>query len=319
MSDMKRVAVTGGAGFIASHLQDTLLEKGYKVLSLDLAPEKECRNIQHLLGNPNFEYLAADCSNPECMKKALTGCDTVFHLASNTDVRKSAGDSSVDLEQTFLTTRAVLEGMRDNGIGNLFFSSSSAVYGNNDLPSAEDSPCRPISLYGAYKAASESLISAYSRLCGMNSLVIRFSNVIGPRSGHGVIYDFVRKLKKNPAMLEILGDGRQTKEYVHVSDAISSIIHLMGNRTPGTSVYNVSSGTQIDVDSIGRLVCRRMGLDDVEFCHTGGESGWKGDIPRFSFDISKAGSAGWHPSMDSENAVIRTLEEMDLDSVPPMD
>ncbi len=319
MNGKQRVAVTGGAGFIASHLQDALLERGCEVLSLDLAPAEKCPNIQHLLDDADFEYTVADCSDAECMKRILAECDTVFHLASNTDVRKSADDSAVDLEQTFLTTRAVLEGMTGNGIRNLFFSSSSAVYGSSDRPSVEDSPCRPISLYGAYKAASESLISAYSRLYDMNSLIIRFSNVIGPRSGHGVIYDFVRKLKKNPAMLEILGDGRQSKEYVHVSDAVSSIIHLMGCRTPGTSVYNVSSGTQIDVDSIGRLVCRRMGLDDVEFCHTGGESGWRGDIPRFSFDISKAGSAGWHPSMDSENAIIRTLEEMDLDSVPPMD
>ncbi len=195
----EKVLVTGGAGFIPSHLEDILVEKGYDVTAVDIIDRGSCSNIAHLLDLPNFHYIQADVTDVDAMVRASEGMDFVYHMAANSDIRNGGKDPNIDHMKTFQTTRSVLEAMRINGIGNMFFSSTSAVYGDRKgLLDEMTGGLQPISYYGACKLASESLISAYSYMNDFNALILRFPNVIGPRLTHGVIFDFIGKLKRDP-------------------------------------------------------------------------------------------------------------------------
>jgi UDP-glucose 4-epimerase len=295
-----KALVTGGSGFIGRHLIDRLLKGGWNVVSADRSPN--CRPK-----DDKFTSVCIDVTDVDELAKIGKGCDAVFHLAANTDVRPNVDLATLEFEQTFLTTRSVLECMRVNGIGKLFFSSSSAVYGNRDGLLREDlGDLGPVSYYGAYKLASESLIKAYSSMNGMDALIFRLPNVVGPKMTHGVTFDFINKIKKDPEKLEILGDGKQEKQYAHISDVVDGISYFF-KRNRGVEVYNISNDSSITVNGIADIVCEEMGVSP-EYVYTGGSVGWKGDVPRYMFDISKARAKGWTFKYDSESAVRESVK-----------
>ena len=311
-----KVVVTGGAGFIPSHVEDILVSKGYDVTAVDVIDRKDCHNISHLFDRPNFSYVRADASDVDSMVKATEGCDFVYHMAANSDIRNGGKDPSIDFNKTFLTTRATLEAMRVNGIKKLFFSSTSAVYGDRKgLLDENTGGLQPISYYGACKLASESLISSYAYMNDFDALIFRFPNVIGPRLTHGVIFDFIGKLKRDPTKLQILGDGKQNKQYVYVLDLVKGICDFADRIEKGVNVYNVSTESFTDVNAIADLVCERMGLEP-EYQYTGGSTGWKGDVSSFAYNVEKAKARGWKYEFDSTGSVRETLRTLDIDSIP---
>jgi len=309
---MKRALITGGAGFIGSHLADRLLTDGWYVTAVDRIPEGS--GMLGHIDSKCFDHIGCDITDTDELTEISKGHDHVFHLAANSDIRSGGRDPSVDLNSTFMTTRSVLDAMVRNRIPRLFFSSTSAVYGDKkDVPLNEETgDLRPISYYGAMKLASEALIHAYSHMNGIDALVFRFPNVVGPRLTHGVIFDFVKKLKADPTRLEILGDGMQRKQYIHVTDLVDAISVLSLKMTKGVELYNVSTESFTTVNEIASMVCERMGLTNVRFEYTGGEIGWKGDVPSFEYDIAKIKRTGWTYRYSSSNAVKATIDGLDI-------
>lgn len=301
--------VAGGAGFIGSQLVDALLARGDDVVAIDTIPEKDARNIAHLSDNRSFEYVCMDMNNGK-LAEVSRNVDEFYHLAANSDIRNGGKDPSIDFRNTLMTTRSALDAMKENGIPRMFFSSTSAVYGDmhGKALTEDEGGLRPISYYGACKLSSEALISAYSYMCGFDVLVFRFPNVVGPRLTHGVIFDFIAKLEKDPTRLEILGDGHQNKQYVYSQDLVKGIVSFMSKGYKGMNIFNISTESFTDVNTIARLVCEGMGLADVKFEYTGGTCGWKGDVPSFDYDITKAKDAGWTFEHDSTESVRKTIE-----------
>lgn len=305
------ILVAGGAGFIGSHLCDALLAKGHKVIVADKLIMGD-QNIEHLKGNDDFRFYKIELADQANVDKlfAENKIDAVYHLAANSDIQKGGKEPSIDFNDTLLTTRALLEGMRKANVKNMFFASTSAVYGEMlDVELTEETGgIKPVSYYGGAKLASEALISSYVSMCDMNAVIFRFPNVIGPRLTHGAVFDFIRKLRKNPRELEILGDGTQCKPYIYVLDLVDAIVKLTEDFKPGEDVYNISvmsDGTT--VTHIAEIVVDVLGLENVEFKYTGGDRGWKGDVPRFAYDISKVLATGWEPKHTSDEAVRQTV------------
>ncbi len=300
------ILVTGGAGFIGYYLIDNLLESGNKVICVDNFSLGKEENIEKFKKNKNFKFYKIDIDNKEKLFSKLKNekIDFIYHLAANSNIQKGAKNPSIDFRDTFLTTYNILELMREKDIKNLMFSSSSAIYGKKeDLIKEIDGDLKPISYYGACKLASENFISAYAYMNDLNVIAIRFPNVVGPNLTHGVIYDFVNKLKKNKNTLEILGDGTQTKEYLYIDDLINGIIILSKEIKKGLSIYNISSSSSTSVTEIANIVCSVLNLKNVEYKYTGGKSGWKGDVPYFKYDISKILKTGWSFKNTSNEAV----------------
>lgn len=309
--------VAGGAGFIGSHLIDALLAKGHNIICADKLIFGD-KNIQHLRLNKelaksgSFKFYEMELADQDNIDRIFVEnkIDAVYHLAANSDIQKGGKKPSIDFNDTLLTTRSLLEGMRKFDVKNLFFASTSAVYG--EMPDVEltelTGGLKPVSYYGGAKLASEALISSYVSMCDMNAVIFRFPNVIGPRLTHGVIFDFIKKLQKNPHELEILGNGAQCKPYIYVQDLIEAIVNLTHDWKFGEEVYNLSvesEGTR--VTHIAEIVVDVMRLSDVKFKYTGGDRGWKGDVPCFKYDISKVLSTGWRPKHTSEEAVRQTV------------
>ena len=314
-----RVLVTGGAGFIGSHLVDALMEMGSSVVVLDNMSSGRRENLKRWIGDEKLELIVGDCLNPKDVERALDGCEMVFHLAANAEVRRGVSDTRIDLEQNVMATYNLLEGMRKSGTAKtLAFTSTSTVYGEADvIPTPEGyGPLRPISLYGASKLACEAMISAYSHMFGFRSIVYRFANIIGSRSRHGVIWDFIHKLLSNPKELEILGDGRQSKSYLLVDDCVEAMLTgLKGLDSSGSNfeIYNIGSEDQVDVTTIARVVVECMGLRDVRFRYkvdVEGGVGWVGDVKFMLLDISKIKRLGWRPKHNSLEAVREAAESI---------
>lgn len=308
------ILVAGGAGFIGSHLCDALLSKNNTVIVADKLIMGS-KNIEHLSQNTNFKFYEMELANQDNVDKLFKDnkIDIVYHMAANSDIQKSANDTSIDFNDTLLTTRVLLEGMRKNNVKNIFFASTSAVYG--EMPdivlNEETGGLKPVSYYGGAKLASEALISSYVSMCDMNAVIFRFPNVIGPRLTHGVVYDFIKKLRNNPKELEILGNGTQCKPYIYVTDLVNAIVKLTEQFEPGVEIFNisvVSEGTS--VTHIAEIVVDVLGLSDVEFKYTGGDRGWKGDVPRFKYDISKVLATGWKPEYTSDEAVRKAAQSL---------
>lgn len=305
------ILVAGGAGFIGSHLCDALLEKGNRVIVVDkLIMGKQ--NIDHLEGNENVKFYEMELADQDNIDKIFTEnkIDAVYHMAANSDIQKGGKEPSIDFNDTFLTTRALLEGMRKANVKNLFFASTSAVYGEMmdvDL-NEETGGIKPVSYYGGAKLASEALISSYVSMCDMNAVIFRFPNVIGPRLTHGAVFDFIKKLRKNPTELEILGTGTQCKPYIYVFDLIDAIVKLTDEFKPGEEVFNISVESEgTTVTHIADIVVDVLELENVKFKYTGGDRGWKGDVPRFSYNISKVLATGWKPKFTSNESVRQTV------------
>lgn len=312
-----RILVTGGAGFIGSHLVDRLMEQGYNVRVVDDLSAGTLENIKRWINNRRFEFLKGDLRDKEVAEKAVKGIEVVFHLAANPEVRIGAQSPELLYETNVLITYNLLEAMRKEKVKYLVFTSSSTVYGDaRIIPTPEDyAPLEPISVYGGAKLAAEALISGYSHTFDIKSLIFRLANIIGERSNHGVIYDFINKLKANPNRLEILGDGTQRKSYLHVSDTVEGMLYLFEKfREEGKiyDVYNLGSDDWITVREIAEIVSKEMGLNP-EFYFTGGVDGgrgWKGDVKFMRLSIEKAKSKGWKPKMNSYEAVRRTVQEL---------
>lgn len=307
------ILVAGGAGFIGSHLIDKLLEKGNRIVCADKLIMGD-KNIEHLKGNENFMFYEAELADQDQVDRIFSEnpIDAVYHLAANSDIQKGGKEPSIDFNDTLLTTRALLEGMRKAGVKKLFFASTSAVYGEMlDVELNETTGgLMPVSYYGGAKLASEALISSYVSMCDMSAVIFRFPNVIGPRLTHGVVSDFIRKLRKNPAELEILGNGTQCKPYIYVLDLVEAITGLTAEFKPGETVYNISvTSPGTTVTKIAEIVVEELGLQNVKFNYTGGDRGWKGDVPRFSYDISKVLNTGWAPKHTSDESVRQTVKD----------
>lgn len=308
------ILVAGGAGFIGSHLCDALLSKNNTVIVADKLIMGS-KNIEHLSQNTSFKFYEMELANQDNVDKLFgdNKIDIVYHMAANSDIQKSANDTSIDFNDTLLTTRVLLESMRKNNVKNIFFASTSAVYG--EMPdivlNEETGGLKPVSYYGGAKLASEALISSYVSMCDMNAVIFRFPNVIGPRLTHGVVYDFVKKLRNNPKELEILGNGTQCKPYIYVTDLVNAIVKLTEQFEPGVDVFNISVMSEgTSVTHIAEIVVDVLGLSDVEFKYTGGDRGWKGDVPRFKYDISKVLATGWKPEYTSDEAVRKAAQSL---------
>jgi UDP-glucose 4-epimerase len=302
-----RALITGGAGFIGSFLCDALVAEGHEVVAFDNLSLGRRENLKQLENNPNFCFVQGDILVPDQLGPVIGGgsFDCVFHMAANSDIARSHAMPNVDLDNTFLTTIRLLEGMREHQIKRLVFASTSAVYGEAEGRIREDyGPLKPISHYGAAKLASEAFISSYGENYGIQAWITRFPNVVGPRSTHGAIYDFVRKLRRTPGRLEVLGNGTQEKPYIHVSDLVRAIL-LVWQRADGqTNIYNVGAETRSRVADIARIVIEE-GPTAAEISYTGGDRGWVGDVPKFSYDVSAIRDLGWEPTMTSDEAVRR--------------
>ena len=312
----KKVLVTGGAGFIGSHLVDRLLKQGNEVTVIDNFSSGRREFIEHCMNRDDFHLVEMDLLDSDAADRAIKGYDWVFHLAANPDVRLGASDTYVHLEQNVMVTFNVLEAMRKNGIGRMAFTSTSTVYGEADLiPTPEEyGPLLPISLYAASKLASEGFITAYASNFNMRAVIFRFANVVGSRSTHGVTYDFIKKLKGDGGNLEILGKEPGTrKSYFHISDCIDGMIFACESASGFADIYNIGSLDHITVKTIADAVCEAMGLSDVGYHWTGGVDdgrGWKGDVKVMLLSIDKLLKKGFAPGHDSRGAIYRTAREL---------
>ena len=306
-----KVMVAGGAGFIGSHLIDALLAQGDDVVCVDNFFIGTRENIAHLHGNPHFKFYEQDLTDLDRMLKIFQAeqVEYVFHLAANSDIQASAQSPMIEYKNTYSTTFILLECMRLCGVKKLFFASTSAVYGEQmGVEVSEDAVAlKPISYYGGAKLGSEGIISSFAYMNDMSVLVFRFPNVIGPRLTHGVIFDFVKRLKADPTHLRILGDGTQSKPYIYVMDLVDAIMRFK-DVEKGITLYNVGVETQTSVTRIAEIVCEKMGLPEIPFEYTGGRGGWKGDVPVFAYNLDKIHAAGWRASMTSDEAVAKTVE-----------
>jgi UDP-glucose 4-epimerase len=308
-----RTLVTGGAGFIGSHLCDRLIEQGKEIWCADNLVLGRRRNIAHLEATPNFRFVEIDLLNEGALAKLFADVrfDTVFHLAANSDIAAGVSNVRLDLERNQLTTISILEAMRGYGVGRLFFASTSAIFGETSAALHEDtSPLRPISFYGASKLAAEAYISVFAHTFGVRAVILRFPNVVGERATHGVIYDFLRQLEIDRNELKVLGDGQQNKPYLYVVDLIDAIMTAWGKSDERFSVYHAAGIGQTSVREIAEIVVAEVGHPSTRIVFTGGDRGWPGDVPRFRYDISRIETLGWRPQRHSTDAVRYAVERI---------
>jgi len=310
-----KALVTGGAGFIGSHLVDYLIKDGREVRVIDNLASGSRENLAQWSDDPRLEILEADLLDGAALDGALMGCDEVYHLAANPEVNAKNASPEDHFRQNIEATYNVLEAMRRSGEQKFIaFTSSSTVYGEAEtIPTREDyGPLVPISLYGASKLACEGLLTAYASMYGFRAIIYRLANVVGPRSNHGVIYDFVHKLREKPDELEILGDGSQSKSYLYIDDCITGILKGIerGNKV---DIYNIGSWDRTNVLEIAETVKDEMGLTGARIQLTGGVDGgrgWRGDVKIMQLDMTKLKSVGWTPKYGSAEAVRLTARSV---------
>ncbi len=315
-----RVCIVGGAGFIGSHFVDRLLAQSTTetVTVLDnfssgrewhLAPHAEDSRLRVVRG---------EASEFAPLVDAMQGCETVIHLASNPDIARAVTEPAVDFDAGTLLTHRVVEAMRLSGAPRILYASGSGVYGDlGELEVDEDhGPLLPISTYGASKLAGEALISAYANMFGLTGCVFRFGNVVGPHQTHGVGFDFIRRLLKDPTHLRVLGDGRQSKSYIHVHDVIDAVLTAAVSGPRPVATFNVATGDYITVGEIAEMAVEVAGLDPAgtTFEFSGTDRGWKGDVPVVRLDTSRIRRLGWANSMSSSEALRASLESMVADA-----
>ena len=300
--------VTGGAGFIGSHLVDRLVDRGDEVVILDNLSSGVREFISHHLNSGAAVLHEIDITDLESVKEHMDGIDIVYHLAANPDIRLGTKITDTDLKQGTIATYNVLEAMRIAGVKKIAFASSSVVYGENaPMPTPEDhGPCIPISLYGASKQAGEGLIGSWVGTFGLQAWIFRFANIIGERGTHGVIFDFIHKLKADPSRLEVLGNGLQEKSYMEVGDCVDAILHVISATDNSLNLCNLGSSDTCSVRRIAEIVIQETGCNDAIIEYTGGDRGWAGDIPKAMLSIEQMKSYGFHVNYDSEDAVAYT-------------
>lgn len=306
---IRHAFVTGGAGFIGSHLVDRLLALGHRVTAYDNLSTGFAEFLSDARRHAGFIFVAGDVLDPAALARAMTGCDIVFHLAANADVRFGTEHPKRDLEQNTIATFNVLEAMRATGARRIAFSSTGSIYGESAvIPTPEDAPF-PVqtSLYGASKLAGEGLIAAYCEGFGFQSWIFRFVSILGERYSHGHIYDFYRKLGQDPTALHVLGDGRQRKSYLHVADCLEAMLTAIARADGKVNVFNLGTEEYVAVNDSIAAIAAHLGLKP-RLSYAGGERGWIGDNPFILLDTKKIRALGWAPRLDIRRSIVLTLD-----------
>ena len=308
LTDIHRAFVTGGAGFIGSHIVDRLAQTATNITIYDNFSTGQEQFISHHAENPKIRVVRADVLDSERLKNEMVGCDCVFHFQANADVRGGTMRTRIDLDQNTIATWNVLEAMRINEIKHIVFASSATVYGEPDIfPTPETYAPIQTSLYGASKLACEAMIQAYAEYFGIRCYIFRFVSWIGERYSHGVIFDFVKKLKNNGQMLEVLGDGKQRKSYLDVIDGVDGIFYVLEHSNEPKNVFNLGHDAFMNVLDLADIVVDQLNLKRVRYVTTGGERGWLGDSPFVHLDTTKLKALGWRPHVSIERGIRNTV------------
>lgn len=316
MSQPTRYVIVGGAGFIGSHFTDHLLGKREveRVTLFDNFSSGRTWHYEHHNADPRLRVIRGDVSDLEVLTEGIGGHDVVIHLASNPDIARAATDPSIDFYQGTCLTHNVVEAMRRAGVGHLLYASGSGVYGDlGETEAHEDyGPLLPVSTYGASKLAGENLMCSYGHMFGLTGCAFRFGNVVGPRQTHGVGFDFLRRLREDGSKLDILGDGTQSKSYIHVNDVVRAVLHAGDQATAPFQVYNVATGDYITVGEIADLAVEVAGLDaaSVRYVFTGGSRGWKGDVPIVRLNTDRIQATGWQCERTTREALRASMISM---------
>jgi UDP-glucose 4-epimerase len=314
---MGRSFIAGGAGFIGSHLvRELLLRPDQQVVVFDNLTSGREAHLGELLDDERLELIVGDLQDAEDVTRAMAGCDHVYHFAANPDIARAVTEPTIDFWQGTYLTNNLIDAMRINEVPRITYSSGSGVYGDrgDEVLDEDFGPLVPVSTYGASKLACEALIAAYTHMFAIDAVVFRFANVVGPSQTHGVTYDFVRRLLEDPARLQILGDGSQSKSYIHVSDVVAAMLLLTDQKPAGFNVFNAGTGDYITVTEIADLVVERMGLQDVEYEYGSGARGWKGDVPVVRFASERLRARGWSCGHDSREALIDSIDSNILEA-----
>ena len=315
---MRRACITGGAGFIGSNLADRLRRLGVEVVIVDDFRTGRREFIHDLLADPAVTLHEGDVLDQSLLEEAFAGCDWVFHLQANADVRHGLEHPRRDLGQNTITTANVLEAMRATGVSRIAFSSTGSVYGEPDVfPTPEDAPFpTQTSLYAASKLAGEGMIGAYAHGYGFTGLVFRFVSILGERYTHGHVVDFYRALKRDPTRLKVLGDGRQEKSYLYVEDCVTAMTTAASvhDQHPGElGVYNLGTDETVLLNDSIAIICEHLGARPA-LEYTGGVRGWAGDSPLIHLDCARMRTLGWAPAVTIREAIVRTLEWLDANA-----
>lgn len=316
---LSRVIVVGGAGFIGSHVVDRLLADPAieQVTVYDNFSSGRDWHLAGHAGDNRLGVIRADVKDLVALTQAMAGHGLVVHLASNPDIAAAMSDPAIDFHEGTALTHNVVEAMRLSGAVRILYASGSGLYGDLGATKVPEdhAPMEPISTYGASKLAGEALISSYVHMFGITGLVFRFANVVGPRQTHGVGYDFVRRLMADGSRLAILGDGQQTKSYIHVTDVVDAVMTAHKRETKPFQAFNVSTEDAITVTEIGRLACAVVGLDPeaVRFDYSGGDRGWKGDVPVVMLDSARIRTLGWSNRFSTAEAMMSAMHAVKAD------
>jgi UDP-glucose 4-epimerase len=306
---VRNVFVTGAAGFIGSNVVDRLLAMGLEVVGFDNLSTGLVEFLADARRNPRYRFVQGDTLDSGALTRAMAGCDFVFHLAANADVRFGTEHPKKDVEQNTLATFNVLEGMRANGVRRIAFSSTGSIYGEPEIfPTPETAPF-PVqtSLYGASKLAGEGLLSAYAFGFDFQVYVFRFVSILGERYTHGHVFDFFKKLQADPHRIDVLGNGRQRKSYLYVQDCIDAMLTVVDKANEPVNIFNLGTEEFVIVDDSLNYICEALGVSP-ERRYGGGERGWIGDSPFILLDTAKVRSLGWAPTLTIKEGVLKTLD-----------
>lgn len=313
--DFDTAMITGGAGFIGSYIAEKLVENGTDTKVIDNLVTGKKENLSKCFDQDNFSFLEYDLGNLDGIENHLGDVDILFHFAADPEVRTGYSKPEDSFEQNIVNTFNLLQKIKQSKIKKIVFASSSSVYGDAKIiPTNEEyGPLSPISHYGASKLACEAMVSSFCHNYNIEGVILRLANVIGLRGRHGLIWDLVHKLKINQDELELLGDGKQTKSFIHISDAINGIFSSLNNLQDKVEVFNLGSEDSIEIMDVAKIVCKNMGLNEIKINLTGGVDdgrGWKGDIKIAHLDISKLKNLGWRPKLSSLEAADVTSQEI---------
>jgi UDP-glucose 4-epimerase len=308
---LTRTFIAGGAGFIGSHVAHALLRRdNQEVVVFDNLASGDRAYLADVLGDPRLTFVEADLKDANQVVAAMRGCDDVFLFAANPDIARAVEEPSIDFWKGTYLTHNVIEAARITDVSRIIYSSGSGVYGDQGTDEVDEQygPLIPVSTYGASKLACEAMLAAYTHMFDLQAVTFRFANVVGDLQTHGVTYDFVRRLLVDPTHLRIMGDGSQSKSYIHVDDVVSAMLLLADDGWSGYEVYNAGTGDYITVTEIADLVVERMGLTNVEYEYTGGRRGWKGDVPVVRFRSERLEARGWRCRRSSREALIASID-----------
>lgn len=313
--DFDTAVITGGAGFIGSYIAEKLVENGTDTKVIDNLVTGKKENLSKCFDQDNFSFLEYDLGNLDGIEDHLSDVDILFHFAADPEVRTGYSKPEDSFEQNIVNTFNLLQKIKQSKIKKIVFASSSSVYGDAKIiPTNEEyGPLSPISHYGASKLACEAMVSSFCHNYNIEGVILRPANVIGLRGRHGLIWDLVHKLKINQDELELLGDGKQTKSFIHISDAIDGIFFSLNNLQDKVEVFNLGSEDSVEIMDVAKIVCKNMGLNEIKINLTGGVDdgrGWKGDIKIAHLDITKLKNSGWIPKLSSINAADITSQEI---------